>query len=117
MTKPETEKLPATLIEALERAAGPHNPYDKRVAVLSESDCRLVLSALRAQGGGEASPWAKAYAEIDSAPEALRRLGDWLCNVLDEDHFATANRMVIGAMMETSASIRALSRGVPEGST
>jgi len=48
-------------------------------------------------------------AEVDAAPEALRRLGDWLCNVLDEDQQKTASAMVLGAMMETSAAIRAAS--------
>lgn len=45
-------------------------------------------------------------AEIDSAPDALRRLGDWLSNVLDEDDNKTAARMVLGAMLETSAAVR-----------
>lgn len=55
-------------------------------------------------------------AEIDSAPEALRRLGEWLGNVLDEDHFATANRLVLGAMLETSDAIRkvAASKAAPQ---
>lgn len=45
-------------------------------------------------------------AEVDSAPEALRRLGDYLSNALDEDSFKAADRMVLGAMLETSAAIR-----------
>lgn len=52
-------------------------------------------------------------AEVDAAPEALRRLGDWLCNVLDEDRQKTASAMVLGAMMETSAAIRAVSAAAP----
>lgn len=52
-------------------------------------------------------------AEVDAAPEALRRLGDWLCNVLDEDQQKTASAMVLGAMMETSAAIRAASAAAP----
>lgn len=48
-------------------------------------------------------------AEVNAAQEALRRLGDWLCNVLDEDRQKTASAMVMGAMMETSAAIRSVS--------
>lgn len=47
-------------------------------------------------------------AEIDAAPEALRRLGEWLNQRMDEDDAKTASRMVLGAMMETSAAIRAV---------
>lgn len=36
-------------------------------------------------------------AAIDRAPEPLRRLGEWLSKVLDEDQWATAERMLLGA--------------------
>ena len=34
---------------------------------------------------------------IDSAPEPLRRLGEYLARVLDEDHWKEAERMLLGA--------------------
>lgn len=36
-------------------------------------------------------------AAVDRAPEPLRRLGEWLANVLDEDEWKTAERMLLGA--------------------
>lgn len=36
-------------------------------------------------------------AAIDRAPEPLRRLGEYLTRVLDDDHFATAEQMLLGA--------------------
>lgn len=58
--------------------------------------------------GGEPEDACEQFiaAEIDSAPDALRRLGDWLSNVLDEDDNKTAASMVLGAMLETSAAVR-----------
>lgn len=34
---------------------------------------------------------------VDSAPEPLRRLGEWLADVLDDDHWKTAERLLLGA--------------------
>jgi hypothetical protein len=34
-------------------------------------------------------------AAVDQAPEPLRRLGRFLADVLDEDHFKTADRMML----------------------
>lgn len=36
-------------------------------------------------------------AAIDRAPDPLRRLGEWLSTVLDEDQWATAERLLLGA--------------------
>lgn len=36
-------------------------------------------------------------AAVDRAPEPLRRLGEWLAGVLDEDDWETAERMLLGA--------------------
>jgi hypothetical protein len=38
-------------------------------------------------------------AEVDRAPEALRRLGEYLTSVLDEDHWKTAERMLLAAVL------------------
>ena len=78
----------------------------------------MLAAAPAAQGvslGWSAEDACEAFiaAEIDAAPEALRRLGDWLCNVLDEDLHKTASAMVLGAMMETSAAIRAMLAAAP----
>ena len=72
--------------------------------------CRRTASRAEGRMGWDGYDAFEQFlaAEIDAAPEALRRLGEWLCDVLDEDRFATANRMVIGAMLETSAAIRAV---------
>lgn len=89
-----------------------------------------VRTALTAAGVGQPVAWSaedacEAFiaAEIDAAPEALRRLGEWLSQRMDEDDANTASRMVLGAMMETNAAIRAVganaaqaaAAGVPEG--
>ena len=36
-------------------------------------------------------------AAVDRAPEPLRRLGEWLASVLDDDDWKTAERMLLGA--------------------
>ncbi|XXF10185.1 hypothetical protein J3Q00_07485 [Pseudomonas sp. D2-3] len=45
---------------------------------------------------------------IDNAPEPLRRLGEYLSHVIDEDEWATAERMLNGAIVAAG--------GRPEGS-
>lgn len=42
---------------------------------------------------------------IDHAPEPLRRLGDHLSRVLDEDEFKTAERFLLGAMRQATEPI------------
>ena len=44
-------------------------------------------------------------AEIDRAPESLRRLGEYLGSVLDEDQWKAAERMLLGACFSRRASI------------
>lgn len=39
-------------------------------------------------------------AAVDSAPEPLRRLGEWLANKLDDDDWKTAERLLNGAASE-----------------
>jgi hypothetical protein len=42
--------------------------------------------------------------EIDRAPEPLRRLGEYLSNLLDEDRWPQAERMLLGALTTCNAS-------------
>ena len=51
---------------------------------------------------------------IDDAPEPLRRLGQWLGKVLDDDHWPTAERMLLGACKAAAAQQTHTSAGVPE---
>jgi hypothetical protein len=46
---------------------------------------------------GEAQAEKFIQAAIDQAPEPLRRLGEYLSRVLDEDQWTTAERMLLGA--------------------
>jgi glutamine synthetase len=63
-----------------------------------EQVCEL-LNGLAAQPQTALSPADEAehfiQAEIDSAPEPLRRLGEFLADVLDEDHWKAAERMLL----------------------
>jgi hypothetical protein len=43
-------------------------------------------------------------AEIDRAPEPLRRLGEWLADRLDEDDWAIANRLLNGAVIAANSA-------------
>ncbi|HFT8209621.1 TPA: hypothetical protein ACGSAB_000523 [Pseudomonas aeruginosa] len=53
---------------------------------------------------------------IDRAPEPLRRLGNWLSHVLDEDQWATAERMLTGACVAAEERAAAQTQhSVPEG--
>jgi Lar family restriction alleviation protein len=49
--------------------------------------------------GGSPEDEAERFiqAAVDRAPEPLRRLGVYLSNILDGDHWATAERMLLGA--------------------
>ena len=54
--------------------------------------------------GEDARPEDRAeqfiQAAVDSAPEPLRRLGEWLANKLDDDDWKTAERLLNGASVE-----------------
>jgi len=55
----------------------------------------LVLASAPVAGEAQADQFIQAA--IDRAPEPLRRLGEYLSRVLDEDQWATAERMLLGA--------------------
>ncbi|WP_262411284.1 hypothetical protein [Pseudomonas aeruginosa] len=53
---------------------------------------------------------------IDRAPEPLRRLGNWLSHVLDEDQWTTAERMLTGPCVAAEERAAAQTQhSVPEG--
>ncbi|MEN1540771.1 hypothetical protein [Pseudomonas aeruginosa] len=53
---------------------------------------------------------------IDRAPGPLRRLGNWLSHVLDEDQWTTAERMLTGACVAAEERAAAQTQhSVPEG--
>ncbi|WP_273661657.1 hypothetical protein [Pseudomonas aeruginosa] len=53
---------------------------------------------------------------IDRAPEPLRRLGNWLSHVLDEDQWTTAERMLTGACVAAEERAAAQTQhSVPDG--
>ena len=60
--------------------------------------CKVCHTALAsAPVAGEAQAEQFIQATIDQAPEPLRRLGEYLSRVLDEDQWTTAERMLLGA--------------------
>lgn len=91
--------------------------FNKAFHRASGTHTERMRAALAAAGLGHvtwtAEDACEAFiaAEIDAAPEALRRLGEWLNQRMDEDDAKTASRMVLGAMMETSGAIRSASSG------
>lgn len=42
---------------------------------------------------------------IDNAPEPLKRLGEWLTNVLDENQWPHAERLLLGAIAAKPAAV------------
>ncbi len=91
---------------AIEDAINPKgmSVHDGKARVHS-SDIAYLLKKIDALATAQAAPITpEATAEkyiadmIDRAPEPLRRLGDYLSRVLDEDDFKTAERYVLGAM-------------------
>lgn len=58
-----------------------------------------IRSALYPAPTSESEAEQFIQAAVDSAPEPLRRLGEWLAGVLDEDDWKTAERMLIGAAL------------------
>lgn len=62
---------------------------------------RAALSSTPAADAGWQRPEDTAeqfiQAAVDRAPEPLRRLGEWLASVLDDDDWKTAERMLLGA--------------------
>lgn len=59
-----------------------------------------VASPMRPEDEAEAF----IQAAVDRAPEPLRRLGEWLAGVLDEDDWKTAERMLLGAALTPPAT-------------
>lgn len=49
---------------------------------------------------------------IDRAPEPLRRLGEWLADMLDDDQWPTADRLLLGAADALRAEVEKLTREI-----
>lgn len=74
----------------------------------------LAEKQASAPAAGEAQAAQFIQAAIDQAPEPLRRLGEYLSRVLDEDQWASAERMLLGACNAASkASAEELVRYCP----
>jgi hypothetical protein len=74
----------------------------------------LAEKQASAPAAGEAQADQFIQAAIDQAPEPLRRLGEYLSRVLDEDQWASAERMLLGACNAASkASAEELVRYCP----
>lgn len=92
-----------------------HEPVSDQEAIDAIRACHLKVTTesmidmrrtLESFLQGRAQPADKLEAEnrfehyvqnmIDHAPEPLRRLGEYLSRVLDEDEWATAERMILG---------------------
>lgn len=91
-------------------------PGDEHLGTKAALNAAIEALSASQQREGSSNGWDAAdaceeflAAEIDGAPEPLRRLGTYLCAMLDDDHFRTADRMLIAAMLETSAAVRAAS--------
>ena len=70
-----------------------------------EGDCARCLSAAPHPVSESAEDRFEHYLQnaIDNAPDPLRRLGEYLSHVIDEDEWATAERMLNGAIVAASA--------------
>jgi len=68
------------------------------------SGCRTCIAAeaLAQHPAMSAADEAEQFIQdaIDRAPEPLRRLGEYLTQILDEDEWRTAERMLIGAAQQ-----------------
>lgn len=99
-------QMRAALREKLEFLAQPVDGEGRDIgwwqtlAAMQQTEAKDCLSLLASQPVA-AEPFATAEAiiqqAIDSAPEPLRRLGEFLTRVLDEDQWKTAERMLLGA--------------------
>lgn len=75
------------------------DPADEGPDTVSVTVAELtrIIERHSAPVAGEAQADQFIQAAIDQAPEPLRRLGEYLSRVLDEDQWATAERMLLGA--------------------
>jgi len=59
----------------------------------------MTAAQLRAELDPDHTVEQLLQAAVDRAPQPLRRLGQFLQSVLDEDHWATADRLLLGACL------------------
>lgn len=82
------------------RTIGARGPYGAWEVALTTADALAALPpAAPAEGAVRPEDQAELFiqAAIDSAPEPLRRLGEWLAHKLDDDDWKTADRLITGA--------------------
>ena len=93
---PVADERAALSNEQIDRIAAPWLEPDGQA---NTTDVRAIVRAALASApvAGEAQAEQFIQAAIDQAPEPLRRLGEYLSRVLDEDQWATAERMLLGA--------------------
>ncbi len=74
--------------------------WQRRAAITAQQGASVVVP------GESAEQRFDHYLQtaIDNAPDPLRRLGEWLSGVLDEDRWATAERMINGAVVAFAAA-------------
>ena len=75
------------------------NAYRASEASAIADDIRALAASQPAPAAERPEDTAERFiqAAIDSAPEPLRRLGEWLANKLDDDDWKTADRLITGA--------------------
>lgn len=83
-------------VPEMEKAAAANAAH---IARCSPDKIAALLARLDAAEGATPEDTAEAFiqAAVDQSPEPLRRLGEWLAGVLDEDDWKTAERMLLGA--------------------
>lgn len=86
----------------------------QREAGRRERDVEVVEAKREGWREGMAEAQELLQAEVDQVPEPLRRLGEYLCGVLDEDEFKTADRMLLGAVKAAALSRQPVSEGLTE---
>lgn len=71
----------------------------ERLARRSITTLRAALAVPASAARPEVEAEAFIQAAVDSSPEPLRRLGEWLTHKLDDDDWKTAERMLLGATL------------------
>ncbi|WP_353630676.1 hypothetical protein AADG64_22480 [Achromobacter xylosoxidans] len=89
-----------------------YDHYHKALPAAWEA-ARAALASAPVAGEAQAEQFIQAA--IDRAPEPLRRLGEYLSRVLDEDQWPTAERMLLGACDAAPRASAEYERGHADG--
>lgn len=78
------------------------NPSSTGTIVLQDGKDFSLINVLKKLNELPAEDLVEQYlmAAIDRSPQQLKRLGDWLANVLDEAEWKTAERLLLGLSTE-----------------